>query len=198
MNKLLKKYKDTKAINPNELEQSLIRFVFVSVLLSFLLVHKYFNGADISSFQINLCAFYLTANLFLATHIFKSPQLNIYRISITMVLDILMTSIELAVSDEIGSILIGLYLWLVIGYGIRYKGNMLLVTHITAIIGFVAAVAYNTFWQEHLFLAYGLGITLLLVPIHTQKLLGKLDAALSAAKKASQAKSEFISRISQV
>lgn len=196
MNTFFSKIQTVKEINPNEFEQAVIRFVFVSFLLAFLLINKFFFGTEVSPFQINLCAFYLIANLCLTTHIFKYPALNIVRVSITMFVDILMTSIELAISGAIGSILIGIYLWLVIGYGIRYKGKMLLSSHITAILGFTIAITFNPYWLEHIYLAYGMALTLLLVPIHTKQLLGKLDAALYAAKTANKAKTDFLSHIS--
>lgn len=191
MNKILYLFANKSDKKNNEYEQARVRVVFTGLILIYLLCQD-----TISSSALTFCSSYLVIGALLFVHVFMQPQQNKKRQCIAMFMDISATSYGLFLTNEVGGIFIGVYLWLIIGYGLRYGPLLLRGAHITALIGFTAAILFNTYWHAHLHLVYGFFITLILVPLHTYHLLQKLNAAIKKAEFASQAKSQFLSHIS--
>ncbi|HOY69998.1 MAG TPA: ATP-binding protein [Methylotenera sp.] len=132
----------------------------------------------------------------LTLNIRKKPALNTARIMCAMLIDVTGTSISLYVTNDIGGIFVGVYLWLTIGYGFRYGKFQLVATFVCSLVGFVIASLLSPYWQNHMIGFYGLLLTMIAIPLHAMALLNRLKVAVSKAEAASQAKSEFLSHIS--
>lgn len=185
------KYKLTeiKSVS-NETEQALIRVTFVSFITLYLL----FNG---SSYQpIGVCLLYLCCGFLMLLNILRNPQKNERRQWVAMVMDITATSVEQMISGAMAGVFIGIYLWLIIGYGMRYGTKFFKGCYVLSLIGFSITLYLNPYWNQHQHLAYGFLLTLLLIPPHSLRLQISLEKATKQAGEANEAKTNFLSNIS--
>lgn len=185
------KYKLTeiKSVS-NETEQALIRVTFVSFITLYLL----FNG---SSYQpVGVCLVYLCCGFLMLLNILRNPQKNERRQWTAMVMDITATSLEQMISGAMAGVFIGIYLWLIIGYGMRYGTKFFKGCYVLSLIGFSITLYLNPYWNQHQHLAYGFLLTLLLIPPHSLRLQISLEKATKQAGEANDAKTNFLSNIS--
>lgn len=186
---LKQKVTEIKSVS-NETEQALIRVVFVS----FITLYLFFNH---SSYEpILLCLIYLCFGFLMLYNILKDPQKNEKRQWTAMIMDITATSLEQMISGAMAGVFIGVYLWLIIGYGLRYGTKFFKGCYLFSLIGFGVTLYLNPYWVEHQHLAYGFFLTLLLIPPHTLRLQISLEKATKEAGQANEAKTNFVSNIS--
>ncbi|HCU84989.1 ATP-binding protein [Methylophilus sp. UBA6697] len=186
---LKQKVTEIKSIS-YETEQALIRVAFVSFITLYLLVNH-------SSFEpVLLCLIYLCLGFLMLYNILQNPQKNEKRQWTAMVMDITATSLEQMISGAMAGVFIGIYLWLIIGYGLRYGTKFFKGCYVFSLIGFSLTLYLNPYWNQHQHLAYGFLLTLLLIPPHALRLLVSLEKATKEADQASEAKTNFLSNIS--
>jgi two-component system, sensor histidine kinase RpfC len=186
---LKQKVTEIKSIS-YETEQALIRVAFVSFITLYLLVNH-------SSFEpVLLCLIYLCLGFLMLYNILQNPQKNEKRQWTAMVMDITATSLEQMISGAMAGVFIGIYLWLIIGYGLRYGTKFFKGCYVFSLIGFSLTLYLNPYWNQHQHLAYGFLLTLLLIPPHALRLLVSLEKATKEAGQASEAKTNFLSNIS--
>lgn len=186
---LKQKVTEIKSIS-YETEQALIRVVFVSFITLYLLVNQ-------SSFEpVLLCLIYLCLGFLMLYNILQNPQKNEKRQWTAMIMDITATSLEQMISGSMAGVFIGIYLWLIIGYGLRYGTKFFKGCYVFSLIGFSLTLYLNPYWNQHQHLAYGFLLTLLLIPPHALRLLVSLEKATKEAGQASEAKTNFLSNIS--
>lgn len=186
---LKQKVTEIKSIS-YETEQALIRVVFVSFITLYLLVNH-------SSFEpVLLCLIYLCLGFLMLYNILQNPQKNEKRQWTAMIMDITATSLEQMISGSMAGVFIGIYLWLIIGYGLRYGTKFFKGCYVFSLIGFSLTLYLNPYWNQHQHLAYGFLLTLLLIPPHALRLLVSLEKATKEAGQASEAKTNFLSNIS--
>lgn len=186
---LKQKVTELKSVS-NETEQALIRVVFVSFITLYLL----FNH---SSYEpVLLCLIYLCFGFLMLYNILKDPKKNEKRQWTAMIMDITATSLEQMISGAMAGVFIGVYLWLIIGYGLRYGTKFFKGCYVLSLIGFGITLYLNPYWVEHQHLAYGFFLTLLLIPPHTLRLQISLEKATKEAGQANEAKTNFVSNIS--
>ncbi|MGD8783450.1 MAG: ATP-binding protein [Thioalkalispiraceae bacterium] len=90
----------------------------------------------------------------------------------------------------------GIYLWIIIGYGLRFGRKYMLIANILTIIAFITVITQADFWKEHAFIGWGLMLWIVLMPLYIGKLLSKLEIAVKEADKANKAKSQFLANMS--
>lgn len=176
----------------DEYQQALWRLIINCLVVAFVTT-SYDNLSLIASLLMTVYSLFAVA---IFAHIRFSPALNKTRILIAMLTDVSVTSLATYITDDIGAIYIGIYLWLIIGYGFRFGRKMLLTTYVASLIGFITACSNSLHWQTHITGFYGLLFTLVTIPLYALSLLSKLKAATNRAEAASKAKSEFLSHIS--
>ncbi len=90
----------------------------------------------------------------------------------------------------------GVYLWITIGYGMRFGLQYLYGNLAASVIGYLVITQISPFWHSNPSLSIGLGIALLVVPIYAGFLIQRLHAAIADARLAYAAKSDFVARMS--
>jgi two-component system sensor histidine kinase RpfC len=105
-------------------------------------------------------------------------------------------SFGLTLAGGVGSPLIALYLWVIVGNGFRYGLNYLMLSTLFAILGFSAVLIFDPFWSTHVWFGSGLLITLAVIPLYIAGLIKRLHQAIHVADEANQAKSRFLARMS--
>jgi two-component system sensor histidine kinase RpfC len=154
---LVYKVSEIKSVS-YETEQALIRVLFVSMITLYLLINR-------SSFEpVLLCLIYLGFGFLMLYNILRNPAKNEKRQWTAMLMDITATSLEQMISGAMAGVFIGIYLWLIIGYGLRYGTKFFKGCYLLSLVGFSLTLYLNPYWIQHQHLAYGFLLTLLLIP----------------------------------
>ena len=115
---------------------------------------------------------------------------------VTAVLDPLMLSATLSVLGEYGGLVIGFYLFTILGFGFRIGLRHMFVCQVVAIIGFIVVLGFAPYWVQHPVSWTSFMLTLILIPLYATVLLKKLHEARARAEQASEAKSELLAKVS--
>ncbi|HQC29749.1 MAG TPA: hypothetical protein PK342_10225, partial [Methylotenera sp.] len=119
----------------DEYQQSVFRVLIISLIISSIF-YQYDNVATSTKL---IMGWFTVFSVSILINIRKNPTLNRKRQLFAMFNDVAGTSISMYVTNDIGGVFVGLYLWLIIGYGFRYGKTMLIATFISSLIGFVLA-----------------------------------------------------------
>jgi two-component system sensor histidine kinase RpfC len=177
-----------------EHEQVLIRIIFAVPIFVFLIYEFRVDHTLKPTFIFS--SIWLVLALGILLLVFLQQNSSRSRQLVAMISDITAVTYGLAMSQEIGIVFYGIYLWVIIGNGMRYGIPSLLSSYFCSILGFAGVIIFNSYWQEHVFMATGLMLTLILVPLYVIKLRNQLNQALESAVKANQAKSLFVAHMS--
>lgn len=180
-----------------EHEQILLRIAFTTLILGYLFIELLLgNPEGISRHQIIFAGGYLTASVLLAIYVLFNPNASKRRVFMAMVCDIGATTYVMLISHDTGPIFFGIFLWVIVGNGIRFGTWSLITSYVSSVVGFSLVILLNDFWISHPRLSIGLMLTLVLIPPYILKLRNQLNMALEEARRASKAKSEFLSNMS--
>lgn len=183
--------------NSSEFEQAIIRIV-ITFAVAVYASYTYFHAENRLEYQSVLIAsiVYLAFSLILALLILFSSTPSGTRPLLSMASDICVVTYAMSVSGETGSVFYGIYLWLIVGNGLRYGTKALLIAQVLSILGFTAVLLSNEYWYSHFTLGAGLILTLTAIPLFTFSLLKRLQQAITHAEEANKAKSMFIANVS--
>jgi two-component system sensor histidine kinase RpfC len=181
----------------SEHEQALLRVFFSGLIFLFLLSH--FNGGNSSAIQDVVLFFsggFLIFSLAFLTIVFLRPDPSENRQLLAILADLGAVTFGMIMTQEIGTLFYGIYLWVILGNGLRYGTKSLFISHMLGVLGFVAVILFNDYWQIHSTLAAGLLLTLSVIPLYIYKLLDRLNQAIVHAEEANQAKRIFLANMS--
>ena len=196
---------DKYDIGPSDLNQSIVRVVFVSGVV----IWSFINAGTDSVFEamrfdyfvlsVNYWLFslaFFTWTIFVLRRISAVSTITITTRAVGIIADLGAISAYTAISGQHGVILYPIYLTCIIGYGYRFGIRYLYLSILVGTAFFSIALGIN---QEisgtnSLVLAYYLG--LLLVPIYSAALLKKHREVLDRLKEVNEARSRFIANMS--
>ncbi|NWG38665.1 MAG: response regulator [Hydrogenophilaceae bacterium] len=179
-----------------EFQQALVRLVIVTGFYLYFSISELGHDPRISD-QVHLLGTSITlASLILVLGPMFDPKASFLRRSLAMALDFSVATYMLSISGETGAPVVATYLWVTLGYGFRYGMPYLFVSTVLSAAGFFIVYVFNTFWQAHAALWWGIWLTLVVVPIYASSLLKQLHRAVRREKEASQAKSQFLANMS--
>ena len=138
--------------------------------------------------------FYIVLMLFLAARVlrYSAEQLAFG----TAILDPLFLSAWVLMMGPDGGLVIGFYLFTILGFGFRTGPRLMLVCQIASIAGFSTVLVLAPFWMEHEIIWISFLITLVVVPLYAMVLIKKLHEARALAERESQAKSQLLAKVS--
>jgi two-component system sensor histidine kinase RpfC len=87
-------------------------------------------------------------------------------------------------------------LWVTIGNGLRYGGGYLLAAATLGVASFATVVTNSPYWLGQPYLAVGLLVGLVAIPVYMSSLLRALNQATEEARRANAAKSRFLATMS--
>ena len=192
-------------ISPSDLNQSIVRVVFVSGVVAWSFFH---SNAETVNEALEFDYFILSISYwFFSVAFFGWTYLGIQEIvprlyiktttrSIGIIADLGAVSAYTAISGHHGVILYPIYLTCIIGYGYRFGIKYLYLSILVGTVFFSFALGVNEDISKtkSLILAYYLG--LLLVPIYSASLLKKHKEVLERIKEVNEARSRFIANMS--
>lgn len=178
-----------------EHEQSVLR-VFFGLLIFVYFLTEYFTEGNEHWNVLIFSAQWLGIGIAIMLAILLEGKTSRPRQIVTMCADIGAVTYGMLLTQEGGATFFGVYLWVIVGNGLRYGAPSLIATYALSIVGFSTVIYFNPYWSGNLTLSIGLLITLVLVPLYILKLRNQLTDALQAAESANQAKSRFLAHMS--
>ena len=197
MKELFQHFVNQVHMKSGEHEQILLRIAFTSLILAYLSIEMLLGNPDmISKHQIIFAGCYLAFSICLATYVLFKPEESKRRVFLSMICDLGATTYVMLISQETGPIFFGIYLWVIVGNGIRFGAWSLITSYVTSVVGFTLVILLNDYWLANPRLSIGLMLTLILIPPYILKLRNQVNLALEEARRASKAKSDFLSNMS--
>ena len=126
---------------------------------------------------------------------YHRPNLSAVRY-LSLVSDLGMSTFAAYEGGELLAPFFPVYLWIVLGHGIRYGQRYLLVGGLLAAAGFGTVMRTNEYWVTNPAPAMGMFLTLIVIPIFVSVLVGKLERSKREAEAANAAKSRFLANMS--
>lgn len=204
VNTFLAPQSSAETFSTGEYVQAKIRIVISCVVFVYLTIRLWMTSSSALlstlAFQIPL-GFFVFSCFMLAwskrlSRPYASQQQKVYCRIIGILVDLGVTSWGLAIMGPMGSPGYPIYLWVILGNGIRYGVNYLYGAMIVGSAGFTFVLYCNEYWHANTALGIGLLIGILTLPLYLSKLLKRLNESLIAAQQANRSKSRFIANIS--
>jgi two-component system, sensor histidine kinase RpfC len=177
-----------------EFEQAIIRLVACVILSFYAFVCYMFDSIDVAILNLFLatipCCF-----LFMLWS-YKDTNINPLRMNMAIFTGVGATTYALALSDEVAAPIIVIYFWIILGNGLRFGSNYLLINTILTLIGFSVVMEISPYWSNHLFVSFGVLFAIIILPMYINVLLRRLQSAVDDAKAANLAKSQFLANMS--
>jgi two-component system, sensor histidine kinase RpfC len=119
-----------------------------------------------------------------------------YLLVASAVLDPLALSAWLVVIGEYGSIMVGFYLFTILGFGFRTGRPLMHLCQLTAIASFLLVFLSVPYWQANPAIWVALMLPLVVVPMYAGVLIKTLRESREHAERESQAKSALLAKVS--
>ena len=182
----------------SEYQQAVIRVVILSAIFIYFVSIDYLSGIHPITSQpmvILVGTFFAGSLLNILTFRFI-PGKCITRRVITLLVDLSVLSFGLHIGGSAATVCFSVYLWLLVGYGLRYGQSYLFAGTVIGSIEFTAVLLYTDYWIEQQIAGLGLLIGLIALPIFFSSLLRKLTKAIAIAEEANKSKSQFLANMS--
>ena len=143
-----------------------------------------------------LATCYMAAAIAVAVHVAANPSENTLRKAFGLVLDIAGPSGCMYLVGTDAAFLYPVYIWTILGNGIRFGGRFMFAGTVLAAVGFALVIPFNPEFSEQWRMSVSLLCGLPVIPIYARSLLAKLQRAKQEAESASRAKSRFMAGVS--
>lgn len=182
----------------NEREQALLRITLNPVIIIYFYVHYHSIGVlNIASIPVVTTVLTYQVSAFIVFLSFKlCPDKSHVRRVYTLITDIGFLSYGIHLGGAEATAFFFVYLWFIVGYGMRYGQAYLVAGTIIGASCFTAVLLTTNYWIEQSTVAIGLLIGLVILPLFFSSLLRKLTKAKAAAEEANKYKSRFIANMS--
>jgi two-component system sensor histidine kinase RpfC len=162
--------------------------------------HKYttqIGGWSLTTQVYVVAAGVMVGGFGLLTYILCSPGSNHFRRWLGAIHDSVWIGLALYALGDVGMMLFGMYIWIVIGNGFRYGTRFLYGSAALALLSFYTVAYFSPYYRSN-FGLLGLGTFLLgiVIPVYFGGLLKKLQQNLMAAREADRLKTRFLSNVS--
>ena len=189
----------------SEPEQALFRLAIVGAILAyFTLIVGPRDGWTDQEIQVatGLAGFFAIAvGIFLCICLW--PAKSVVRRVAGMLSDTGGATFYVWLAGDHGVAMIGVYLFVTFGNGFRYGRNYLYACQALSLVGFIAALEFVPYWQQHGTEGFGLLIALVALPLYVAMLLKRIEEARDRAREASaraelanNAKTTFLANMS--
>src|SRR5262245_38495938 len=183
----------------SEHEQAIVRLGVGAAFFVYLLPEAMRAGWDSSSLEASLflpmLAFMTLAAVVLAC-IVISPGASPVRRVFGAVIDCVATSYFMVRTGVNGLPLYMVYVWIILGNGIRYGKFYLVNTLVLSSVSFMSVLYASPFWRTHLGVGVSLLFAMVALSMYVLSLVNRLNEALNRAEAANHAKRQFVSTVS--
>ena len=199
MNTLLNRLVHRLSNRPDsEHEQAIIRLVMLAVVVVYL--EGVVTGRPEVAGPLRLSLMFLAVEFAVAfaivAWILARPGVSAFRRVLGMIADYSLMGVGMVLLGELLAPMYVVLMWVTVGNGLRYGPRFLYAAITLAASAFLVVILNTPYWQANPWLAWGLLVGLVVVPLYLSSLLRALMHATEAAKAASEAKSRFLANMS--
>lgn len=182
----------------SEYQQAVIRIVILSATLLYFVIRSALAGIQYiaSDPMVVLVGLFVAASFANILSFRFIPGKCTVRRTVTLLVDLSVLSYGLHLGEDASTICFSIYLWLMVGYGLRYGQNYLIAATIIGAVEFYFVLQHTDYWLEQRTAGAGLLIGLVILPIFFSSLLSKLTLAKAQAEEANKSKSQFLANMS--
>ncbi|MES1982560.1 MAG: ATP-binding protein [Pseudomonadota bacterium] len=176
-------------------EQAIVRVIFALMIFTYLILTIDSASPGQQTALLSSGGFLAFSLIWMAAFFYsQKPSEN--WLLLAMFADLSAITFVMLKAGEVGALLYGIYLWVIVGNGLRYGTQALVRSQIISVVGFLAVILFNDYWAAHRILGFGLLLTLILIPFYIFRLLQRLNRAITQAEEANKAKSYFLANMS--
>ncbi len=188
-----------------ELSQSRARVVITGIcLLAFSVVgvSKGLAQSDQLVQGLVVCLLYLVFSVSWYVMVYRMPGKWPMRRYVTILADLGIMTYWLHFGDKHVASYYPIFLWVIIGNGIRFGERHLKVAIVTGALGFGSLLVFNDFWKAHMEIGAGMLLGVLILPVFFLSVLrrlrtmSQLQIALAKSRLADKAKDQFLATMS--
>jgi two-component system sensor histidine kinase RpfC len=139
---------------------------------------------------------YAIAALLILMALLAHPAASRPRRITALLVDAATVTASMLATYEYGIAFFGFYMWICLGYGLRYGTSFLRLAQSVTVVGFLIVLALSPYWRSHLQIGFGLLVTMFYLPPLASLVLERARKARSEAEEANKAKSRFVANIS--
>lgn len=165
--------------------QSLVRILFVSIVLVYFYTDYFVSRVDPTSLfvarVIVAVSFIMSTGIF--AHIVWRPGQSVMRRLLGVVHDVTAISSGIYLGEGAGAAVAVIYLWITIGNGFRYGVPYLYFSAVLCLSGFAFVYFSSEYWQTQKVLSLNIVLTMLIVSPFVGSLLKSLHAARDMLQK---------------
>ena len=160
----------------SEQSQALVRCgvaTVVMIILGYLALTSPASRAGGLQAVIAVGVFWIIS-VILTEWVWRSRQSYEYRRLGGLIFDITGTTLAFVLAEELSAFFYPVYQWIIIGHGLRYGKQAIVIASGLAVVGFGIAIMLTPYWQENILVASGLIIGLVILPMYLFALIQRL------------------------
>jgi len=189
---------ELKHESAGEREQSILRVAIVGIVLAYFCIYYYVTGTQniFSQPVVILVGLYEVSTVLVLLSFKLIPGRSHIRRIYTLCMDLIVLSYGLHYGQDVSTVFFSIYLWVVVGFGMRFGQRYLICGTVVGAICFSIVLLTTEYWIEQRTAGIGLLIGLIVLPIFFSSLLNKLTKAKASAEEANKSKSQFLANMS--
>ncbi|MGD8567186.1 MAG: GGDEF domain-containing protein [Gammaproteobacteria bacterium] len=159
-------------IQDEELSQAVARIAIMGILTIVLTPFYLFGSLTVHAPAIS--GAYFAFGVVWAALIHRFPGDFIARRVIAIVADLATLSLAMYFVNSLGTALYPLYLWVIVGNGMRFGPQSLLISMVIGLCGFLTSVSLSSYWSQNIPGAIGLASGMIVLPLFYLVLIKRL------------------------
>jgi two-component system sensor histidine kinase RpfC len=176
--------------------QALVRLIIAALILVYLWSLQALRGeSDVAPMALVMLA-ETVVGIALVSWIIARPAASHLRRWIGMLADYSTLGVLMSINPTALAPLYVLIMWVTIGNGLRYGPKYLYAATTLGAASFLLVVVNSDFWMAQPYLAFGLWVGLVAIPLYLSSLLRSLHRITKEARRANEAKSRFLATMS--
>lgn len=180
-----------------DFQQAVIRVFILALITIYFSIHYHYSAqAKLLEQPVGYLTIYDAISLLILFSFKFYPDENHARRVFTLFADLTLLSATLYFGGAAATLCFSVYLWLVIGYGMRFGQKYLVAGTVIAALEFGVVLGISDYWIEQRTAGIGLLIGIIVLPIFFSVLLTQLTKAKASAEKANKAKTQFLANMS--
>src|SRR2546429_9753601 len=182
-----------------EFQQALLRVFISALVLAYVIWYVGRAGAitDDKVEALFAAAAFFAFAVAITVRILQAPGISKSRRVLGIVVDNVVASYGLIVLGEGGAVILGTYLLVTVGNGLRYGRYYLTISHFLSVTGFSLVMLVSPYWSQHNAMGLGVLLTLLVIPFYVGHLAKGIDEVRQRAEDANQAKDRKIAELEE-
>jgi two-component system sensor histidine kinase RpfC len=183
-----------------EFNQATVRVAIAGAVLIYLAWYVGGFGEETApQHHVEVLIIAITFFLFSCLLVFRilfAGSASVSRRFLGMIVDNAVTTYCLIRLGEGSAVIIGVYLFITFGNGLRYGRLYLYACQTMALAGFALVLAESNYWSHSIYVGIGFFIALIILPVYVGRLSQKIKESKKRADDANQAKGRFLANMS--